>query len=48
MIRPRLPGVAAMDYHRAGLSIAEGELATERALPLIEELLGLRPSGASR
>ena len=42
VIRPRLAGVAAMDYHRAAISIAEGERAAERALPQIEELLGVR------
>lgn len=47
MIRPRLAGVAAMDYHRADIAIAEGERATERALAQIEELLGaLGPRGA--
>jgi NTE family protein len=40
VIRPRLSGIAAMDYHRAGASIAEGERAAERALPFIAELLG--------
>ncbi|MDH5264601.1 MAG: patatin-like phospholipase family protein [Betaproteobacteria bacterium] len=40
VIRPRLAGVAAMDYHRAAIAIAEGERAAERALPQIAELLG--------
>lgn len=46
MIRPRLSGVAAMDYHRAAVAIAEGERATELALPMIAELPGveLRPA----
>jgi NTE family protein len=39
MIRPRLSEVAAMDYHRGELAIAEGERAAEYALPLIRELL---------
>ena len=39
MIRPRLAGIAAMDYHRAEVAIAEGERAAERALPLITEVL---------
>jgi NTE family protein len=43
MIRPRLAGVAAMDYHRAEAAILEGARAAERALPLIEELLGSGP-----
>jgi len=38
MIRPRLAGIAAMDYHRAEAAIAEGERAAERALPLIVDL----------
>jgi NTE family protein len=38
MIRPRLAGIAAMDYHRAEAAIAEGERAAERSLPLIMEL----------
>lgn len=42
MIRPRLAGVAAMDYHRAAIAIVEGERAVERAMPQIEELLGVR------
>jgi NTE family protein len=42
MVRPRLAGVAAMDYHRADIAIAEGERAVERTMPQIEELLGLR------
>jgi NTE family protein len=43
VIRPRLSGIAAMDYHRAEASIAEGERAAERALPFIAELLGRVP-----
>jgi NTE family protein len=42
MIRPRLAGVAAMDYHRADTAIVEGERAVERAMPQLEELLGVR------
>jgi len=41
MIRPRLSDIAAMDYHRAALAIAEGERAVRFALPAIRELLGL-------
>ena len=47
VIRPRLAGIAAMDYLRAAVAISEGERATERALPLIEELLGIPPSAAT-
>ena len=43
MIRPRLAGIAAMDYHRAAAAIAEGERAAQRALPQIAELLGIPP-----
>ena len=44
VIRPRLAGFASMDYHRAEVAIVEGERALQRELPLIEELLGRRPS----
>ena len=40
MIRPRLSDIAAMDFHRGGMAIAEGERAAEYALPMIRELLG--------
>jgi NTE family protein len=43
MIRPRLADIAAMDYHRAAVAIAEGERAAQRALPQIAELLGIPP-----
>ena len=39
MIRPRLSGIAAMDYHRATAAIAEGERAGQQALPLIADLM---------
>jgi NTE family protein len=39
MIRPRLSDIAAMDYHRAAVAIAEGERAAEQALPLIADLM---------
>lgn len=39
MIRPKLSHVAAMDFHRAEIAIAEGERAAECALPMIRELL---------
>ncbi len=38
-IRPRLNDIAAMDYHRAEFSIAEGERAAEFALPQIRDAL---------
>lgn len=41
MIRPRLSQIAAMDYHRGAEAIAEGERATELALPMIAEQLGI-------
>lgn len=40
LIRPRLNEVAAMDYHLAAGTIAEGERAAEFALPHIRDLLG--------
>jgi NTE family protein len=40
VIRPRLSGIAAMDFHRGAVSAAEGERATEQALPYLRELLG--------
>ena len=39
MIRPRLPDMAAMDFHRGAVAIDAGERATELALPLIRGLL---------
>lgn len=39
VIRPRLSGIAAMDFHRGVVAATEGERAAERAVPLIEELL---------
>lgn len=39
LIRPRLSDIAAMDFHRGDLAVAEGVRATEHALPLIRELL---------
>lgn len=40
LIQPRLSGIAAMDFHRGAVAMAEGERATDKALPLVEELLG--------
>lgn len=40
MIRPRLSSIAAMDFHRAAIAIAEGARAAKHALPLIHELIG--------
>ncbi|NMM76175.1 patatin [Acidovorax sp. SRB_14] len=39
MIRPRLPDLGAMDFHRGASAIDEGERATELALPMIRGLL---------
>lgn len=41
VIRPRLNDVAAMDFHLATPTIAEGERAAEFALPLLRDVLGL-------
>ena len=40
MIRPRLSGIAAMDFHRGAVAIAEGERAALQALPMIQDLMG--------
>ena len=37
LIRPRLSDIASMDYHRAGIAIAEGQRAAEQALPELRE-----------
>ncbi|MDD2712701.1 MAG: patatin-like phospholipase family protein [Simplicispira sp.] len=39
LIRPRLPDMAAMDFHRGAMAIDEGDRATELALPMIRGLL---------
>jgi NTE family protein len=39
VIRPRLSGIAAMDYHLGTAAIAEGERAAQQALPFINELI---------
>ncbi|MBS1207995.1 MAG: protein YchK [Proteobacteria bacterium] len=39
LIRPRLSGIAATDFHRGAVSIAEGMRAAEHALPMIHEML---------
>ena len=39
VIRPRLPGIAAMDFHRGAIAAAEGERAAELAIPAIRELI---------
>jgi NTE family protein len=39
VIRPRLSGIAAMDFHRGAATIEEGARATERMLPTIRELI---------
>jgi len=40
IVRPRLSDIAAMDYHRAAVAIAEGERAVAQVLPLIADLVG--------
>ncbi len=40
LIRPRLSDIAAMDFHRAALAIAQGEAATKFALSQIADALG--------
>jgi len=39
IIHPKLSSIAAMDFHRAAIAIAEGERAARHALPMIHELL---------
>jgi NTE family protein len=39
MIRPRLSGIAAMDYHRGAAAIAEGARAATQAVPAIADLV---------
>lgn len=39
MIRPRLSGIAAMDYHRGALAIAEGERAAMQVVPMVQDLI---------
>ena len=39
MIRPRLPDMGAMDFHRGAAAIDEGERAAELAIPMIRGLL---------
>lgn len=39
MIHPKLSTIAAMDFHRAAIAIAEGERATRHTLPMIHEVL---------
>jgi NTE family protein len=39
LVRPRLSGIAAMDFHRAGVAVAEGERAAQQAVAAIRELL---------
>ena len=46
VIRPRLSDIAAMDFHRAALAIAQGEAAVRSALPLLADALG-EPTPAS-
>jgi NTE family protein len=39
LITPLLPDFATMEYHRAKEAIAEGRVAVERMMPLIEQVL---------
>ena len=39
MIRPRLPDIGAMDFHRGAIAIDEGERAAELVIPMIRGLL---------
>ena len=39
MIRPRLAHIGAMDFHRGGIAIDEGERAAELVIPMIQGLL---------
>jgi NTE family protein len=39
LVRPRLSGIAGMDFHRAAVAVTEGERAALQAVPLIRELL---------
>jgi len=39
LVRPRLSGIAAMDFHRGGIAAAEGERAMEQLLPTLREML---------
>ncbi len=39
LVRPRLSGIAAMDFHRAAAAIAEGERAGQQAVSWVKDLL---------
>ncbi len=39
VVRPRLPSLMALEFHRGTEAIEEGRLATEHVLPLLRELL---------
>lgn len=39
LIRPRLAGVVAMDFHRGAVAAAEGERAANEAMPMIQAFL---------
>lgn len=47
MIRPLLHDMAPMDYHLGAQAIAEGERATEYAMPQILDALGQTPTSAA-
>ena len=44
LIRPRLSNIAAMDFHRAAMAIAEGETATRLVLGQIADAVGESPA----
>jgi NTE family protein len=39
LVRPRLGGIVAMDFHRGPVAAAEGERAMNEALPLLRDLV---------
>jgi NTE family protein len=39
LVRPRLAGIVAMDFHRGATAIAEGERAAAPAIAQLRELL---------
>jgi NTE family protein len=39
LITPLLPNFGTMEYHRAKEAIAEGRIAVERMMPLIEQVI---------
>ncbi len=39
LIRPRLSGIVAMDFHRGAVASAEGERATDEVMPYLREMM---------